>query len=557
MLFFRPRRLGRYRKIAEVMARHGFGAIIAELGLESMLRLPARLISRDREPTTPRSAAVHLREALEELGPTFIKLGQLASTRPEILPPAFINELSKLLDDVPPAPWDETQDLIEKELGAPIEDVFLAFDPTPIASASLAQVYAAMLPDRTRVVVKAQRPGIEKVIETDLAIILDVAKLAQERLSWTRAYDPVGLAEEFAISLRSELDYLREGRNAERFRDNFAGEDYIYVPKVYWQYTSKCVLVQERIQGIKADNVEAMDAAGLDRNLIALHLARFVIKEILEDGFFHADPHPGNMIVMPGEILGLMDFGTVGYLDNTDRANLIRLYIAVIRFDVESIIEQLIRMRIASPNVDQVGLQRDLRRLLREYYGLPLKEIKVSDLLAEIQPIIFEYHLQVPSDYWLLLKTLVIMESVGKKIAPDFDVFEVSGPYVSHFLLQMALPKNWGPSVLRSASGWIDLISEFPRRTTRIMERIDRGEMEFQVEIPTLIRTTKKMNQMANRVILAILVGTLTISLALLIPSLNLTWPWNLPTWLIVIGFALMVMLALWLIWSILRSNRR
>ncbi len=444
-----------------------------------------------------------------------------------------------------------------EELGAPIENVFLALDPTPIASASLAQVYAALLPDRTHVVVKVQRPGIERVIETDLAIILDLARMAQERLSWTRQYDPVGIAEEFGHALRFELDFIREGHNADRFRENFIDEEFIYVPEIFWEQTTRRVLIQERIQGIKADNIEAMDAAGYDREQIGMHAARFIIKAVLEDGYFHADPHPGNMVIMPGGVIGLMDFGTVGYLDDTDRANLIRLYIAIFRFDVDSIIEQLVRMRIASPSVDQYGLRRDLRRLLRKYYGLPLKEISATDLLSEIQPVIYEYHLQIPSDYWLLLKTLVLMEGVGKRIAPDFDVFKLSGPYVSRFVLGLASPKFWGPSMLRSSTAWIDLLTGFPAQTMRILDRVESGKLEFQLNIPEIQHATKQYNQIANRIILSILVGTLTVALALLIPSLSLTWPWNLPTWLVVIGFVLMAMLSLWLIWSILRSNRR
>lgn len=557
MVFFRPRHLRRYRKIAEVMARHGFGAVITQLGLGNMLRLPDRIFGREQEPETPRSAATHLREALEELGPTFIKMGQMVSTRPELLPPTFIEELSKLQDEVPPAPWEKAQMVIETELGAPIEEVFLAFDPTPLASASLAQVYAAMLPDHTHVVVKVQRPNIERVIETDLAIILDMAQLAEERLAWTRPFDPVGLAEEFGFTLRAELDYRREGRNADRFRKNFADEPHVYIPTVYWELSTDRLMVLERIQGIKADNIAAMDAAGYDRDNIALHAARFIIQEVLEDGFFHADPHPGNLFIMPGEVIGLMDFGTVGYLDSSDRGNLVRLYIAVIQFDVDAIIEQLIRMHIASPSVDQTGLQRDLRRLLRKYYGLPLKEISASDMFVEIQPIIYEFQLKIPSDYWLLLKTFVVMEGVGKRLAPDFDVFEVSAPYVRRFLLKMALPTSWGPNVIRGAAGWIDIFNNLPRQSMRILDRIDRGDMEVQVRIPRMNQATKQLNQMANRIILSILVGTLTIALALLIPSLDLSWPWNLPTWLIVIGFILMVMLTLWLMWSILRSNRR
>jgi len=557
MLFLRPRQLNRYRQIAEVMARHGFGAVISELGLEGTISLPMRLLRREPRPVTRRSAAIHLRLALEELGPTFIKIGQIASTRPELMPRAFINELSKLQDDVPPSPWEEVQPLIEEELGAPIQEVFLAFDPTPIASASLAMVYAALLPDRTNVIVKVQRPNIEKVIETDLAIIRDVARQASDRIPATRVYDPSGLAEEFGSALRGELDYEREGRNADRLRENFETEEYLYIPTVYWEYTTQRIMVQERIEGIKTDDIERLDREGYDRDEIAMHAARFVIKEILEDGFFHADPHPGNLFILPGNRIGLMDFGTVGYLDDSDRTKLIRLYTAVIRFDVEAIVEQLIHMRIAGPSVDEVGLQQDLRRLLRKYYGLPLKQIAVDKLLSEIQPIIYEYHLQIPSDYWLLLKTMVLMEAVGKRLAPDFDIFAVSGPYVGRFLVKLALPTTWGPGLLRDAGGWIDLVTGFPRQSRRILGQLERGNLELRVDVPTIYESTRQMNRMANRVILAILVGALTIGLSLLIPSLDLTWPWGLVTWLLVMGFLVIVILAFWLIWSILRSNRR
>lgn len=557
MLFLKPRQLNRYRQIAEVMARHGFGAIISELGLEGALSLPLRLLRRQQPTATRRSAAIHLRLALEELGPTFIKVGQIASTRPELLPQAYIEELSRLQDDVPPSPWSEVQPLIEQELGSPLEDVFLAFDPTPMASASLAMVYAALLPDHTQVVVKVQRPNIERVIETDLAILHDVARQAADRIPSTRVYDPVGLSDEFALALRAELDYEREGRNADRLRENFKGEGYLCIPRVYWEYTTSRIMVLERIDGIKVNDIERLDAEGYDRQLIALNAARFVIKEVLDDGFFHADPHPGNLFILPNNVLGLMDFGTVGYLDDSDRAKLIRLYTAVIRFDVEAIVEQLIHMRIAGPSVDEIGLQRDLRRLLRKYYGLPLKKIAVDQLLGEIQPIIYEYHLQIPSDYWLLLKTLVVMEGVGKRLAPDFDVFEVSQPYVSRFLVRMLLPTTWGPSVFRDLTGWVELVTDFPRQSRRILGQIERGNLEMRVDVPAIYESTRQMNRMANRIILAILVGALTIGLALLIPSLDLAWPWNLATWLLLLGFVLIVMLALWLIWSILRSNRR
>ena len=554
----RPRYLRRYRRIAEVLVRHGFGAIVAQLGLDQALDLRRRLAPPPEVPVTRKTAAVHLREALQDLGPTFIKLGQIASTRPEFLPPEFIEELSNLQDNVPPAPWDEVLALIVEELGQPIEQLFLVIDPTPLASASLGQVYAALLPDRTDVVIKVQRPNIEQTIETDLAILLDLARLAQERLPGAQVIDPVGLAQEFSEALTGELDYRREGRAADRLRANFAKEEYLHVPKVYWEYTTRRVMVQERIHGIKIHDFAALEAAGHDRDLIAMNASRIVIKEVLVDGFFHADPHPGNFLILPGEIIAMIDFGTVGTLDRTDRAHLVRLWISVINLDADAAADQLVRMGIASPDVDQLALARSLRRLLRKYHGLPLKEISASDILAEVQPIIYQYHLHVPTDYWLLIKTLVVMEGVGKKLAPDFDVFAVSAPYVRQFLLQMSLPQSWLPGLTRSLGGWVTLMSMFPRQATRVLSLLERGELEIKVEVPALRQATREYSSATNRLVLAILLGAMVIALALLAPSMHLrNWPWSALTWLTVFGFTFVFVLAFWLIISMFRSYRR
>ncbi len=263
------------------------------------------------------------------------------------------------------------------------------------------------------------------------------------------------------------------------------------------------------------------------------------------------------MLVLEDEVLGLLDFGTVGFLDDRDKANLIRLYIAIIQFDASSAVTQLIRMGIADPSVDELGLERDLRRLLRRYKGLPLKDISATELLAEIQPIIYEYRLRVPADYWLLIKTLVVMEGVGKQVAPEFDVFEVSAPYVRRFLLQLALPTSWGPDALRALGGWAGFISDLPTATGRLMSRLERGQLELRIQDPATESLARQLNRVANRIIQAILLGSLTIGLALLLPSLDLTWPWGLLTWIAVLGFAAVVVLALWLLWAIWRSGRR
>ena len=555
MLRFRPRYLKRYRKIADVLVRHGFGALVTQLGLDQALDFRQRLTPPPEQPVTRKTAAVHLREAITELGPTYIKFGQIASTRPDMLPPEFIDELASLQDKVPPAPWAEIQAAIEAELGRPLAELFLVVDPTPIASASLGQVYAALLPDRTEVIIKVQRPNIEQTIETDLAILADLARLAQERVPGAAALDPVGIVREFAESLRNELDYRSEARNADRLRANFAKENYLRVPTVYWEYTTRHIEVQERLRGIKINDYPALTAAGYDRDRIAMNAAKALIKQVMVDGLFHADPHPGNLMILPGEVIGLIDFGSVGTLDQTDRAYLVRLWISIIRLDAEGVADQLLRMGIAGPQTDQVGLTRALRRMLRKYAGLPLKEIVASEVLNALQPLIYEYKLNVPTDYWLLIKTLVTMEGVGKALAPGFDVFAASGPYVQRFVIQMALPQSWAPGIVRQATGWLNLVSVFPRQATRVMGRLEASDLELRVQVPELRQATRESSSSTNRTVMAILVGAMVIALAMLLPSLHLeSWPWNLVTWLIVIGFVFVAVVAFWLIVAILRS---
>jgi ubiquinone biosynthesis protein len=553
-----PRHLNRYRQIAEVLIAHGFGAVLAQLGLPSELNLAPRLLRRKPpEENGQKTVAEHARLALEELGPTFVKLGQILSTRPDLLPPSFLNELSALQDNVPAAPWEKIRPSIEEELAGSLEELFSSFDPIPIAAASLAQVHGATLPDGEEVVVKAQRPNIEKNINLDLDILYDLAGLAQDRISWLSHLDLSDLAEEFAISLRAELDYRREGHNADRFRKNFTDEPDLYVPRVVWEYTTRRVLVQERIYGIKISNIEAIDAAGYDRHEIALKSARFIVKEILEDGFFHADPHPGNLVVLPGEKIGVMDFGTVGNLDPTDQAALVQMYITAVRMDTVSLVEHMIQLGIADPSMDRSGLQRDVRRLLLKYHGLPLEDVRAGELLDALRPIIYRYRLRLPSNFWLLAKTLVVMEGVGLNLDPDFDIFEVSKPYVRRFLIRMWLPSSWGPSITHSATGWSDLLNSFPRQTSRIMGRVERGELELQIGVPDIDNYMDRVDRIATRVVLSVVLSAMILGLALLVPSMNLVWPWGFLTWVVVVAFFVVLFLGMWLVLSVLRSGGR
>jgi len=550
------RHLRRYQEIAQVLIRHGFGELVDLLELQPYLAFPRRLVRRLREEAPPLGAPQRLRLALEELGPTFIKLGQVLSTRPDLIPPPYVAELTKLQDTVPPGPWKPIQELIEAELGASTTELFARIGREPIAAASLAQVHPATLHDGTEVVVKVQRPGIEEVIEVDLEILQDIARLLQNRVPLARLYDLPEIARGFATTLRMELDFYREGHNADRFRGNFADEPYLYVPGIKWDFTTRRVLVMERIRGIKIDEVEVLDEVGYDRHQIAVHAARMVVKEVLKDGFFHADPHPGNFVIMPGGVIGAMDFGMVGHLSHRVRADLTRLYIAAIQMDEQDIVDQLIRMGATVGDVDRVALEHDLARLLRKYHGLPLKAIRAQDVMQDATPIAFRHHLRLPSQLWLLGKTLAMLEGVGLKLDPDFNFLAFSRPYVRRFLLQMVRPRNIGPDLVKSAGDWADLMGLLPRVGSQLLTRAERGELEIRLEHKGLDRALTRLDRSANRISLSVLLAALIVGLALVIPAFGLAEEMGLVSILVVVGFIGVSLLGLWLIFSIWRSRR-
>ncbi len=555
-MFLRPRHLRRYREIAEILADYGFGAILTQLGLGEHLNLPRRIIRRrpldDETVSLPR----RFRLVIEDLGPTFIKIGQILSTRSDLFPPAFLDELSKLQDDVAPLSWEVMQPVIEMELDAPLDQLFANIDPVPLASASIAQVHAATLLTGEKVVIKIQRPNVDVLINTDLDILGHLAQLAQERTALGKRYEIVDLAEEYSIALREELDFRREGRSAERFRENFIDEPKLYVPKVYWDFSARKVLVLERITGIKINNISALDAAGYDRHELALVAADFILKEVLEDGFFHADPHPGNLHILPGGVIGVLDFGVVGRLDRRDRLDLARIFIVIVQLDAEGVVDQLMRMGIAGPKTDRIALQRSLRRLLMKYYGLPINDIPAAEVLEGLEPIIYEHNLRIPSDYWLLIKTIVIMQGVGLALDPEFDIFKASRPYLSKLFRQFWNPSSWGQSLARLGADWGDFIVTFPQQSTRILNQMERGDFEIRMDVPELENAAKSLDMIVNRLIFSVLVAALIVAIALLIPQLNLSWPWNLITWITIAGFITMIFLGLWLLWSIFRSGR-
>lgn len=541
--------LRRYRRIVTVLARHGFGSFLETLQLERRLAISPRFLKVDRRlRLTP---AAHLRLALEELGPTFIKMGQILSTRPDILPPEFIKELSKLQDDVPPADWEDIRLLLEKELHADPDQIFASIDPQPLAAASLAQVHPAVLKNGDQVVLKIQRPKIQATIGTDLEILRDLASLAQ-RTPWGEMTHPEDIVDEFGYTLQNELDYFREGRNADRFRENFAGEASLYIPKIYWEHTTRRVLVMERISGTKINDLEALEAAGLDRKQVALNSARIIIQEVMHDGFFHADPHPGNFIVMPEGVIGAMDFGMVGELNDLSRRQLVRLYISSIRHDPDSIVDELIRMRAASSNANRFRLGRDIGRLLNKYSGSALQELRAQEILDEVMRLAAHHHLSLPTHYWLLGKTLAMLEGLGLLLDPEFDIFAVSEPYVRDLKWQALQPDGaWGQALLQQGSEWLEFFNVLPRSGRRLLEKFDRNEA-FEVGLKDTHRLLTSLNRMVNRLSLSILIAGLVVGLAIIMAVIGQNIPLQV---VVVVGFLAMAGLGIWLAASIMRGS--
>ncbi len=572
------RHLKRYREIAQILIRHGLGELVDLLELQPYLAFPRRLVRQWRQQAPPLGAPQRLRLAFEALGPTFIKLGQVLSTRPDLIPPAYITELSKLQDTVPPEPWEPIRQQIESELGESVEKLFADLKEEPLAAASLAQVHPATLHDGMPVVVKVQRPGIEEIINVDLEILQDVAQLLEGRIPLARIYDLPEIARDFATTLRMELDFYREAHNADRFRGNFAGEPFLYVPEIVWDFTTRRILVMERIGGVKIDNVEALDKAGFDRQQIADHMAQMVLKEVLEDGFFHADPHPGNFIILPqaqqrrsdvisaaasaaierkrSDIIGVVDFGMVGQLSYRLRTDLTRLYIAAVQMDEQSIIDQLIRMGAAAETVDRLALQHDVASLLRKYHGLPLKAIRAQEVMQDVTPVAFRHHLKLPSELWLLGKTLAMLEGIGLKLDPSFDIIAFSRPHVQRFLMQMILPSNLGPRLIKVGSDWSDLFSLLPRIGSQLLIQAERGKLGVTLEHKGLDQALSRLDRSANRISLSVLLAALIVGLALLIPAFNLAEEIGLATIVVIAGFVGVSLLGIWLAFSIWRSAR-
>jgi ubiquinone biosynthesis protein len=551
------RHLRRYQQVGRILSRYGFGYVLTQLGIGRALIPGLEKLRFSSAEILRATLPERVRMVIEELGPTFIKLGQILSTRGDLLPPEFIAELEKLQDTVPPTDFSLIQVQVERELKRPLAEVFPHFDPLPVASASLGQVHLATLADGQEVAVKVLRPGVERTIGTDLDILIELAAVAEKRTEWGHYYNVLSLAREFADTLRKEQNYQQEGENMDRYRQMFAGVDHIRVPRVYWDTTTRRVLTMERVEGVKISDVAGLEAAGLDPALIARRNIDLVLKAVLQEGYFHADPHAGNFLVLPNEVIAVVDFGIMGELDELERRGLVQLFVGLFREDAARVAGAMADLGIATRTADMRKLTRDLDHLRARYYGLDLAKIHAHSFFEDLMSLAFANRLVMPSDLVLVFKTIAMMEGIGLLLDPDLNVFQEVEPYVREVLIELESPvarlKDMAGQVRESSQAMMML----PRQLQRMLEQFESGEGTLGMELKGLDEPLRRLTGAADRLALALLAVAFVIGPALLIPQLDAVLPeWQtVATLLILGGFGLSVLITLGLIFSVLRRR--
>jgi ubiquinone biosynthesis protein len=540
------------------MVRHGFGYFLEAHKLTDLLpgrSAEARLAEVYDEGSSARGQ--HLRELLDELGPTFVKFGQLLSTRPDVVPPDIITELRGLQDDVRPFPFEQAERVIEEDLGNSIDRLFLDFDPVPVAAASIGQVHRATLPNGKVVAVKIQRPGAPRQIEADLVLLYQAAKLVKERVRALDFIDAHALVDEFAKQIRQELDYRLEGRNAQTFHRNFAGDPHVRVPKVYWMYTRARVLTLEWLQGTQLADVDTLPFTIEERRDLAYRIAETWMEMIFRHGFFHGDPHPANIMVLEeAGTIGLVDFGAVGKLSDDDMSKLTRMFIDAAQENVDILPKRLAELGVRFPKEREEEFKAELREMYYRYYGASVSEIDPIQVIREAFQLIYAMNLHLPTRYLLLDRAIATLGSVGVELYPDFNVFEVARPYARGLLLDRFTPQRVARRARRDALAYAHVFREAPFQWHDLMEQVRDGQIEVGFVHKGLDDFMEQTQRVFNRLVIALIVVGGLIGSSL-IGVFATGGPHLLGVNLVsVVGFILSTVLGMWLFWGVERSGR-
>ena len=550
------RHLNRYRQILTVLFKYGFGDLVEVLKIEQYIEIGLNMILKKRRDRLEKlSRAERVRLAFEELGPTFVKLGQILSTRPDLVPVDFINELSKLQDMVPPFPFDEAREIIKVELGAAPEDLFASIDKTPMASASIGQVYRAKLKDGEDVAVKVRRPGIKKIIEVDLEIMFHLATLMEHHVEEMELHRPVKVVEEFSRTLEREIDYSIEATHMERFAREFLNDPTIYVPKVFRDTSTSRVLTMEFVDGIKISEISRLDDAGYDRKIITIRGVDLYLKQVFDNGFFHADPHPGNIFVLPNNVICLLDFGMMGTVDRQTREDFVDLIDSVVHKDTLRLTRSLLELTDHDEDPDIRLLERDLSDFIEQHLYKPLKDIEIGKMLQGLLEVASRYRLRIPPNIFLMMKVFSSIEGVGLMLDPNFDMITRAAPFIERVKSARFYPKRIAGDIATLVAELFKFIQQFPKDALEITRLIKQQKLSIKFEHKGFEPMLETHNQISNRISFSIIIGSLIIGSAIIVfaktPPL-----FNGLSIIGIVGFISAAIMGIWLLVAILRKGR-
>ena len=544
----------RYRDIARVLVAHGLADLVDVLHLGRYAAWGSRLLPRGAQLDPTLSRAARIRLTLEELGPTFVKFGQALSVRSDVLPPDLTAELSKLQDKATPLPAGEAEAAIARAFGRPLSALFRTFDPVPLAAASIAQVHRAELLSGDQVAVKIRRPGIGRTIAADIDLLRQLARLIDRHAAAT-PIDAEGLVEEFARTIRAEQDFVREGRNLERCQRNFADDDTVRFPRVHWDLTRPDVITLEFLDGRAVSSLDVKTLNSYSRQLIARRGADAMLKQVLIHGFFHADPHPGNLVVLPGFVIGFLDLGMVGRIDGRLRRRLARAVRAIGRRDSSALVALVLELAPPRGDVDVATLERDLLDLIELYGDVPLADLRLADVLMDVVRTASRHGLRIPSNLMLLVKAFVTIEGVGHRIDPAFRMVSHAAPLAERLLREEYAPREMSRRAQDATVSTLRALSALPGHLDAIGRKARQGRLEVQFVHRNLEHFEREMDRSSNRLALALVIAAIVIGSSLITQAAGPGAPAASPM-LGLIGFGVAGLFGIGLAIGILRSGR-
>jgi len=550
----------RIRQIINVFLKYGFGKVIDQIHLGRFIPFRKRIRTFGQwPPVKSPSAPEQLRMAFAELGPSFIKLAQILSSRPDLITKRYADEFKKLQDRVPPFPAEEAFRIIEDGTGKKIEDVFSTFDRIPVAAASIAQVFRGELIDGSDVIIKVQRPHIREQIETDIGILMYTASLLEKYLPESKFFNPTGIVEEFSRTVRKELDFLEEARNCIRFRKNFEHSVDVHIPMIFEDHTTDKVIVMERIEGVRMDDIEGITKLGLDRVKLAKAGVNAYFKQILEDGFFHADPHAGNIFAMPTGKIGFMDFGIVGRVTPELRETMANTFLALIQKDFDGLVDQYIELGLVPEHVDLDVFRKEFKTDLADFfeplYGLSIKEINFAEYLDTVTHLAIKHQMKIPSDLLLINKAMLILENIGRELDPDFDFIAAAEPYASKIVKERMKPGRLLEKTRKSAMDLGEFALFFPKQLRQVVQKVLRDDFHIKMTHIGMDRFIRDMDRSTNRISFSMIIAAMLLSSAIM----HATGAGPVYKGFSLLGmsaFFFAFLLGIWLIISIIRSGR-